>query len=221
MPLYQFRCDFCDPPSRARARHTWTQGLTLAQYDAEKARGFSSIRHARCGRSGRSRTDHLAGGRAETFYTFGENAPDPLVGRTVDAGTKRKLLKQYGLAEGGNTKARTDPGVKRYSAKEVLARWQEKMAEAPPPTVAPVVAPRPPRAPEKVALDKHPTHAATLPKARVSPHTDDTLVAENWNELRRQAKRFGIKFSLKDRRPKLERLVRGVIEEQAARSANP
>jgi hypothetical protein len=214
MPLYEFRCDRCDhrpgPP-----RFAFTRGLSLAQFDLENGQGWARIKCPRCKRAGRCRTNHLAGGKAKSFYTFGENAPDPLVGRTVDEGTKKRLLKQYGLAEAGNHKARTTPGVQTFTAADVTARWAKRAEEEAARAEKSATEPKP--------LDIVPDTPATLapPKVVAEPKGSRVVPSENWNTLKRQAKRLNLRVRRNYGKPELTQLVQAALDKKAARSVNP
>ena len=182
MPIYTLKCIRCE--------HVQEQGFTVSGFLAQTQQGFRFLSCGRCKRRGVLEHDFIADVRTQVIhndeYTFGENAPEEgLVNKTVTKSEAKAILKKHGLVEAGKLPKRESTAhVRRYTQKDIEARWAEKSKASDNSTEN-----------DKVAVD-------------TKGGAGDTIVADTWVGLKSQAKSLGIKVPNTTKRPELERLVR-------------
>ena len=208
--LYQFECTRCDP----QRRFPFTRGMTLAQYEAERRYTFARLRCPRCGRRRCIHPDVRGSGLAKRAYTFPENAPDEIAGRSVLCESeKQALLKKHGLKESGKEGKRADRHTRTFKVAEIRAHWAETA----------LVTPEKQCAEDEVTVDTTPLVVPTIeavgtPAPAPAAH-DDSRPAARWHALKAQAKRLGLKITSRTKKRELTRLVRARIKELAEQGA--
>lgn len=219
MPMYTLKCDRCD--------HATEQGFTIAAFKAQTTQGFRFLRCKRCNRRGSLCHDFMADARSQVVhldgFTFAENAPDDLAGKTFSRKEAAEKLKERGLSlSGKDGKRKSASGTRSFTEQEIVKRWSEKKAaelEVKKPQELPV---KPEVEPKMVLKVKDPSSdkksLSLLKRANLSRKDgvdSDTLsqdtIAGTWPALKKQAKCLGISVPRTMKRPELERLVQEII----------
>lgn len=219
MPMYTLKCGRCE--------HSTEQGFTYSAFKAQTSQGFRFLRCKRCNRRGSLDHDFMADARSQVVhkdeFTFAENAPDGLSGRTFTKKEAAALLKERGLALSGKEgKKKSSSGTRTSTEQEIVKRWAEKKEankKAPKAQETSVVTEA---APKKTTQKKEPSSdkksLSLLKRANLAQNdgvdsdilSQDTI-AGTWPALKKQAKCLGISIPRTMKRPELERLVRESI----------
>ena len=215
MPMYSLKCVRCE--------HDTVLGFTVSAFKAQCAQGFRFLRCKRCKRRGSLEHDFMADARTQVVhrdeFTFAENAPDELAGKTFTKKKAAALLKERGLALSGKEGKRKSMTNRRViTEKEIVQRWEKKKEAAPAVNQVPAPVPTAIEAVEAPVIapavsDKK--SLSLLQRANVSKSEgldSDTLsqdtIADTWPGLKKQAKDLGISMPRTIKRPELEQLVR-------------
>lgn len=219
MPMYTLRCGRCE--------HSTEQGFTVSAFKAQTTQGFRFLRCKRCNRRGSLDHDFMADARSQVVhmdqFTFAENAPDDLAGKTFTRREAAAKLKERGLAlSGKDGKKKSLSGTRSFTEQEIAKRWAEKneSAKKAPKAqeTAAVAEAAPKRAPQKKEPSSDKKSLSLLKRANLAQNDgvdSDTLsqdtIAGTWPALKKQAKCLGIPIPRTMKRPELERLVRESI----------
>lgn len=215
MPMYSLKCGRCE--------HDTVLGFTVSAFKAQCTQGFRFLRCKRCQRRGSLEHDFMADARTQVVhrdeFTFAENAPDELAGKTFTKKKAAALLKERGLALSGKDGKRKSMSSRRViTEQEISQRWEEKREAAsavnqvqkPAPTAV-----EPVQAPAKASPVGDKKSLSLLQRANVSQSEgldSDTLsqdtIADTWPKLKKQARDLGISMPRTIKRPELEQLVR-------------
>jgi len=155
-------------------------------------------------------------------FTFAENAPDDLAGKTFTKKEAASLLKERGLAlSGKSAKKKTTTNRRVITEQEIMDKWAQKEANADKvetPAVAqetPVEVPKPLVAPSPVSDKKSLSLIRRANVSQIQGVDSDILsqdtIAETWPGLKKQARELGISVPRTMKRPELEQLVRDQI----------